>query len=517
MGDDETEADPTGAVEDPPERWLTPGVAGVGAASFFSDAGHEITTALLPSFLTGTLHAGAGALGLIEGASDALIGVSKLAGGPLADDPPVRARLARGGYLGTAVLGGAIGLATAVWQVAILRAGSWMARGLRSPSRDALLGALAPRAGYGRAYGLERAGDNLGALAGPLLAAALVGVLGVRETLLLAAVPGLFAAVAITLAAREAGHTVAAPAGRRRLRLNLTELRAAGLARALIPVALFECGNVATTLLILRATGLLHDDGRDLAAATSLAILIYAGHNAVAAVASLAGGVLVDRAGPRLAFAAGAAVYVAAYAVLAAGTGSWPVLAAAFALAGTGIGLAETAESTLVARALPDRLRGSGFGLLGVVQAGGDFVSSAVVGLLWAAVSPTVGFGYAALWMAASVVASAVTARRARLVGAAPESPRRSGPAPGSCAARRPSRTGPRPVWEQQWRTTAPGSDPMTALDLLRPVVALFTRWFMRTSWPTSSPRNIPTTPPTSPTDWMRPCKRRPRSPGWPF
>lgn len=40
--------------------WLTPGVAGVGAASMFSDAGHEMTTAMLPAFLTSTLHASAG-------------------------------------------------------------------------------------------------------------------------------------------------------------------------------------------------------------------------------------------------------------------------------------------------------------------------------------------------------------------------------------------------------------------------------------------------------------------------
>ncbi len=52
-----------------PRRWLTPGVVSVGAASFFSDAGHEITTAVLPSFLTVTLRASAGALGVIEGSA----------------------------------------------------------------------------------------------------------------------------------------------------------------------------------------------------------------------------------------------------------------------------------------------------------------------------------------------------------------------------------------------------------------------------------------------------------------
>ena len=51
-------------------------------------------------------------------------------------------------------------------------------------------------------------------------------------------------------------------------------------------------------------------------------------------------------------------------------------------LAGSGIGFAETAESALMARLLPDRLRGSGFGLLGGVQSLGDFASSRHVGLL---------------------------------------------------------------------------------------------------------------------------------------
>ena len=63
-------------------RWLTPGVRGIGAASFLADVGHEIPTALLPNLLTATLGAPAAALGLIEGIADGLAGVARLAGGP---------------------------------------------------------------------------------------------------------------------------------------------------------------------------------------------------------------------------------------------------------------------------------------------------------------------------------------------------------------------------------------------------------------------------------------------------
>ncbi|WP_406813458.1 MFS transporter [Mycobacterium sp. M23085] len=393
------------------ERWLTPGIGAVGAASFFSDSGHEITTALLPTFLTSALHGSAAALGVIDGFSDALVGVMQLVGGPLANDPRKRARTASGGYLGTAVATGAVGLAATVWQAGLLRALAWVSRGLRSPSRDALLASLTSTAAHGRAFGLERAGDNLGAVAGPLLAAGLVAWVGVRPALLLAAIPGVFAAIAIFVAAREGRRHTRANGVAARRRLDLAALRDAGMLRALAPVALFEFGNIATTLLILRGTQLLSTPYRSVTAATSLAILIYASHNVIATLASLVAGRWYDRAGPRTVFATGAAVYVIGYGLFAAGAHSIWLLVVAFGAAGAGIGLAEPTESAVVAQLLPDHLRGSGFGLLGVVQAGGDVIATVVAGVLYAVVSPAAAFAYAAAWMFVAVLASGMLRR----------------------------------------------------------------------------------------------------------
>jgi MFS family permease len=392
-----------------PSRWLTRGVAGVGGASFLSDSGHEIATAILPSFVTTVLHSTAAALGLIEGISDALVGITKLIGGPLANDPRRRGRLASGGYLGTAVATGAIGLAGTIWQAGVLRALAWSSRGLRSPARDSLLASLAPKEAFGRAFGLERAGDNLGAVAGPLLAAGLVSWVGIRPAIYFAFIPGAFAALAIGVAAREARQRNRLPQPHQ-AGLGLRALRHSGLLRPLIPVALFECGNVATTLLILRATQLLHHGTRSAAVAATLAILIYAAHNAVAAVVALFGGRWLDRVAQRVVFAVGAALYVLAYAGFAVGPHGWLLLLLFFSLAGSGIGLAETAESTVVAHAVPDRLRGSAFGVLGAVQAAGDIVSTIVAGALYAAVSPLAAFVYAAAWMALSLAASTLIA-----------------------------------------------------------------------------------------------------------
>jgi MFS family permease len=250
---------------------------------------------------------------------------------------------------------------------------------------------------------VERAGDNLGAVVGPLLAAGLIVWVGIRPTIYFAFIPGMLAAVTITFAAREArrkgGSIIPRRAG-----LQLKVLREAGVVRALVPIALFELGNVATTLLILRATQLLHNGATTLAFATFLAILLYSGHNAFGAVVALLGGHWLDRASARLVFATGAGLYVLAYVGFSLPTHSPLALMAAFALAGCGIGLAETAESTLFARLLPDHLRGTGFGVLGATQAAGDLASSTLVGILYVAASPAVGFGYAAAWMALSLI-----------------------------------------------------------------------------------------------------------------
>jgi MFS family permease len=251
--------------------------------------------------------------------------------------------------------------------------------------------------------------DHAGAVAGPLLAAGFVATIGIRPTIYLSVVPGALAALAIVVAAREAKGR--GPAIRRRVHFELGAMREAGMVRALAPVTLFELGNCATTLLILRATTLLHA-GRSVTDAAAVAVLLFAAHNLVGSALSYPAGHVVDRRGPRLVFGAGVLLFGLAYLGFALHVRAWPVLLVFFALAGAGLGLTDTAESALVARLLPDELRGSGFGLLGGIQSLGDFVSSAVVGLVWTLASPGAAFVVAAVWMTLSVVTTAIVTPR---------------------------------------------------------------------------------------------------------
>ncbi len=396
MSSEETQ--PSSTSED--ERWFTRSVAAIGGASFFADLGYEMPTSLLPSFLTSTLGAPAAALGLIEGVADGLGGVSRLAGGAIADDPSRRRKTAVGGYTVTAFLGGAIGLATAVWQVGALRVSAWVARGLRAPSRSALLAEAVSEGTYGRAFGYERAMDNLGAIGGPLLAIALVALTSVRTAILVSVVPGLLAALAIVIGIRAIPKPKRGE--RKPLRLQVRPVLHGRLGRLFLAISAFEVGNAAATLLILRATDLLKP-GHSHSTAVNLALGLYAGYNLAAVVASVVGGRLGDRRGMVLVFGLGAAAFGAAFLGLALTGASIVLLALFFALAGIGIGFAETAEGAAVASLAPGEVVGSAFGLLSGVQSFGNFAASAVAGGIWTLISPRAAFAYLAFWMLLSL------------------------------------------------------------------------------------------------------------------
>ena len=176
----------------PPRRWLNRTVLGIGAASFFSDVAHETATALLPILAGGTM-APAAILGAVEGISDAASGAAKLGAGVWTDRLLRLKPLAVGGYLVSAVAGASLGAASHAWQIIAARAVAWTGRGVRTPARGALLAGGVPAAHFGKAFGLERGMDTLGAVVGPLLAAALIPFLPVHTLLWWTLLPGLAA------------------------------------------------------------------------------------------------------------------------------------------------------------------------------------------------------------------------------------------------------------------------------------------------------------------------------------
>ena len=103
-----------------PDRWLNRTTLGVGFTSLFSDWSHEMATAILPAFLA-SIGAGPGWLGVIEGASDGLSSIAKLATGHFTDRLRQRKPTVLVGYALTTIGIGLLALASRASHVLFAR------------------------------------------------------------------------------------------------------------------------------------------------------------------------------------------------------------------------------------------------------------------------------------------------------------------------------------------------------------------------------------------------------------
>lgn len=379
-------------------KWLNRNIFAMGLTSFFSDFGHEMATAILPSFLV-SVGGSAALLGIIEGIADASVSGMKLLSGWYSDYTGKRKPFAVIGYLLTAIGVGSFSLAFSWPHVLLSRVIAWLGRGSREPPRDALLVDSTKPEYYGRVFGFHRGMDTVGAIAGPAVAFFLVRSTALRSIFLVALVPSVLAFLTIALFVREVkkggGERVHFLVSIRSLPKNFRFF--------LIAVGIFGLGNFADSLLILRATEILTPVNGALVAG-SLAILLYTIHNVFYAALSFPIGVLADKFGKGRMLIFGYLLTGLSSVGFIFTIDNIFYLGLFFVVAGIAIAITDAMQRTVAADLLPENLRGTGYGTLAAINGIGDFASSSVVGLLWTAVSPAAGFGYGAALMVVGAV-----------------------------------------------------------------------------------------------------------------
>jgi len=345
----------------------------LGWVSFLTDVSSDMIFPLLPDFLTRTLKAGPAAVGLIEGVAEATASLMKMVSGWWSDRIRRRKPLVVAGYGIAAAVRPLVGLAASWGQVLAIRFTDRVGKGIRTSPRDALLADLVPPERRGRAFGLQRAMDNAGAVAGPLLAALLLKfvVEDERSVFLLSAIPGIAAVLLLVFGVKEEprprptlppASPVAAEPLPRRLKL------------AVAIFVLFALASSTDAFLILRA--------RDVGIELWELPLLWAFFNAVKAAAGVPGGALADRVGRTRTILLGWVVYAAAYvgfAFVAGPTAMWG-LVAFFALFHA---LTEGAQRALVADMAPAPLRGKAFGAFHASVGLAALPASALFGVWW--------------------------------------------------------------------------------------------------------------------------------------
>ncbi|MEU8662133.1 MFS transporter, partial [Actinoplanes philippinensis] len=306
-----------------------------------------------------------------------------------------RTRTPRGGDRGgqpkwVAVLGYG---ASAVSRIAMLVATGFAAitavvtvdrlgKGLRTAPRDALIAEASDPRMLGRAFGVHRTLDTIGAALGPLVAFAL-----------LAAVPGSYDSIwVVSFAFAIVGVAVlvlfvpnlrtAAGAARIGLRRTFRAVAGRQLRRPLIAAGVLGLLTVGDGFLYLSL------QERDDFAAVYFPLL-YVGTNIAYLALAVPLGRLADRVGRARVLIAGHGALLACYLIAALPAGGLGLTLVVLLLLGVFYAATDGVLPALISRLVPGEARGSGIAAAQTVVALARFVSSLTFGLLWSLQGPS--------------------------------------------------------------------------------------------------------------------------------
>jgi len=387
----------TGKGSDPASSGRLPAtVWALGFVSLFMDVSSEIVHSLLPVFLVSVLGAGVQMVGLIEGVAEATAMMSRVFSGTLSDWLGRRKALALAGYGLGALSKPLFALAPGIGLVFTARFVDRIGKGVRGAPRDALVADVTRPEQRGAAYGLRQSLDSVGAFAGPLLAIGLMLLTGdkFRVVFWLAFIPGIFAVLILFLGVKEPAHLSS-----KEFRFPFTRQNLVFLGRhywlVVLVGAVFTLARFSEAFLLLRAG--------NLGLRASLIPLVLVIMNIAYSLTAYPVGRLSDRLGRRGLMAAGLLVLIVADLMLAFAGSLWWVFAGA-ALWGLHMGLTQGLLSALVADATTPQLRGTAFGVFGLVSGVSILLASLLAGWLWQHYGAVTAFSCGATIAALSLV-----------------------------------------------------------------------------------------------------------------
>ncbi len=329
----------------------------------------------------GSLGASALLVGVITGAGEALALVLRLFSGPLADRSGRYWSLTILGYAMTAIcvpllavapFVGSLGLALAATLILLERAG----KAIRSPSKSALLARVAVAVGRGRGFAVQKALDQIGAFAGPLLVAGVIAVTGVQwPAFAVLAIPGAACMLLLfTLKRHSSGElsdsrVVAGPVGAVvEPRTLSAPFYAFATSCALSTMGLMTFGVISFHLVDANLVS------------TAVVPLIYAAAMGAEAVAALVTGFAYDRWG-------GAVLYTLPVTVVAvpalAFADTLGVVVAGVLLWGAVTGVQDSTVKALVADLVPQQRLATAYGVFAAFQGVAALVGGTLAGGLY--------------------------------------------------------------------------------------------------------------------------------------
>ncbi|MEU0881724.1 MFS transporter [Lentzea sp. NPDC005914] len=379
-------------------KGLSGNVFALGAVSLITDVSSEMVAAILPLYLVIGLQLSPAAYGLIDGVYTGATTLLRLAGGYLADRTNRRKAVAGFGYGISAVAKlGLLAAGSSLTALGFVITADRAGKGLRTAPRDALITLSTPSGDLGRAFGVHRAMDGIGAFAGPLVAMAVLAASAQSfdAVFVTSFCIAAFGVLVLVLYVRDRPEPL-----ERKEPLKLALLKDPAVRRIVLAASLLglvTIGDGFVYLLLQKREGLAFGWFPLLAVGTSLVYLLLA--------APL--GALADRVGRLKVMLSGYGALTVVYLLLFGPLGGWPLMVLVVALYGVFYACTDGVLMALAGPVLPERLRTTGIALIQSGQALAYLGSSVLFGLAWQFWSPEAATRTAAVAVVLALITTA--------------------------------------------------------------------------------------------------------------
>lgn len=272
-----------------------------GLTSFLTDTSVKMIYSVMPMFLM-SIGASKASLGLIEGVAESTASLIKALSGFWSDRIGKNKPFMLLGYALSAVIMPLYAFVVSPMQVLVLRFIERFGKGIRTAPRDSLIAGSVTNNETGRSFGLQKAMDNSGAIAGPLLAFVLLSAFNdnYRLIFLIAGIPAILAIFIIIFGIREAAKHSSE---------LFTKFRFSDFPKRyylfLAIIFAFTLGNSTDALLMVKAN--------DVGIKVAFIPLMYLVMNVVSVVAAIPVGSLSDRVGKERILVIGFLIYALVY------------------------------------------------------------------------------------------------------------------------------------------------------------------------------------------------------------
>lgn len=350
-----------------------------GLTSFLTDTSVKMIYSVMPMFLM-SIGASKTSLGLIEGVAESTASLVKALSGFWSDKIGKNKPFMLVGYALSALVMPLYALVISPVQVLVLRFTERFGKGIRTASRDSLIAGSVTNNETGKSFGLQKAMDNSGAIAGPLLAFAFLALKpdSYRLVFLVAGIPAILAIFVIIFGIKEA---------RKQKSELFTKFHPGDFPKRyyifLGIIFIFTLGNSTDALLMVKAN--------DVGIKVAFIPLMYLVTNLVAVLAAIPAGSLSDRVGKEKILVAGFIIYALVY----FGFGSTSVKAIItilFAFYGLYSAATDSIQKAFVADIVDSNKRGTGLGIYNALLGITLLPASIIAGALYDRVNSHVPF-----------------------------------------------------------------------------------------------------------------------------